>query len=71
MAETRNRKLTEVSLSHKDRASHLQLGDHGGILIGDKIPQHAGATCGPDTLGPELVLDGNWNAVHGTQIVAL
>ena len=56
--------LAHVELAQKDGSRLLEVGDDRGVLVGDEVPVNGRAVGGQDTLGVELVLYRNRDAVH-------
>ena len=59
--------LAHVELAEEDATGLSQAGDYGGVVIGDEIGQKGGAAGGEEALGPELVFDGEGDAVEGAE----
>ena len=70
MGEARYGELGEIRLPQEDRTGLFQISYDSGILVRDEVREEAGAARGADAPGPELVLHGHGDSVHGAQIVA-
>ena len=63
-------KLAHIQLAQQDSPGRFQLGDHGGIPVGDMVGQDGGAAGGGDALGVQLVFHRHRDAVQRPPIVA-
>ena len=57
--------LTHIEFAKQNGAMRFEIGDHGGVIIRHKIFQDGRAIGGAYAFGVNLVLDSDWNAVHG------